>query len=260
MMINQFKIFFKRNKLLLLFGCFTTILFFFFMHGELKNIDLKKPINHEKFDAFFSCVGAIGAVLSLYFIYRQVQLAVDAHRATLPDLRIKSNFKFLVQPLWGRDERENEILKDMQLSFPTTAHKNDGKMIIINYGKSVAYDITISPFENINHVQNEPPASLVVMATQITNSIAPIEAGKHDEIEVENFIRSMVKSDTQYNPDDKSFQLRYKYPLFVRYNDINNYQIMKRFLLSDHYIKDNNNQLALFIFCKEVEKKTISPK
>ncbi len=70
---------------------FIIILVLFFFWGELAGLSTLKKISHEKFNAFFTSLGAIFTATSIFFLYKQNKMLQEERKLSVqPDLFLKS--------------------------------------------------------------------------------------------------------------------------------------------------------------------------
>lgn len=98
--------------ILILFTIFTLILTFSFFRGE--HIDFNCKINDEKIGNFFTALGSVAAIISIYFLYKQLGEIQDARRASQQSDIYPSFTQFIVKDEYNFSafaENEKPVLR-----------------------------------------------------------------------------------------------------------------------------------------------------
>ncbi len=120
--------------------CFITILLFItvcFLWNEVNTLDFTKRINHEKFNSYFTCIGALVTAFSLILIYLQLYES-------------KKQNDFSIQPHLFIENRTYKILNYggstlvksfINIEVPEGVSKDEWGIKLVNVGNGTALKI-----------------------------------------------------------------------------------------------------------------------
>ncbi len=200
-----------------------------FLWDEWSNLSLYKPINHEKFNSYFSSIGALATAFSLYLIYMQTKLISEGNNlAFAPNLVLPPTYEFVfyltnhvengkLVPFYKlqRDPAEDELLESLSLT-------------LTNYGKSAALDIVISLYD---------AAAVAAKSFDIRNfvglheEIPAIDNDKSNKIDWTRTIEKMALVENfpdTADEDGLKFIVK-KYRLSLSFSDGNNFRRTKMY-------------------------------
>lgn len=157
----------KGFVILMIFVVVVTVLF---LWNELNDLEVDKKINHEKLADYFTCIGVIATVVTLFYIHRQlVEMKLDRSASIFPDLLPKGitlytiDKEMRITPSIESNVRDNgvtEIIRPLffkvntRYAMDTDTQKDEAFITIENIGRGPAKDIEIKWIYDSEEVKN----------------------------------------------------------------------------------------------------------
>jgi hypothetical protein len=137
----------KITWLLLIVIVFLTVCFLW-----REKLSISKTINHEKFNAYFSSLGAIGTAFSLFLIYRQIVLQSEANRlAHAPMVGISENLEFALEivdtSVLDKQRKQFRVAANYKTEEHSDLNKyHSSKLELFNTGNGAAVDVKLETY------------------------------------------------------------------------------------------------------------------